>query len=147
MGESLRDRIRAELNAARRCRDRQRTMVLTMLLSEIRNRELEKGSGTELGDEEITEVISRSIRRRREAAEQMRAGGRTDLADAEEREAEILGSYLPAALSEAEVRERVRQAIAAGASDLGEVMRRLMPEIRGRFEGKEANRIAREELG
>lgn len=145
MAEGLKERIRADLNAARRERDRLRTVLLTTILSDIRNREIEVGH--ELSDEETQEVLQRGIKRRREAAEQMRAGGRAELAEREEQEAEVLGSYLPAPLTEEEVRRLVRDAIAGGATTLGAVMGRIMPEIRGRFDGKEANRIAREELG
>ncbi|HEY8483469.1 MAG TPA: GatB/YqeY domain-containing protein [Longimicrobiales bacterium] len=145
MAEGLKERIRADLNAARRERDRLRTVLLTTILSDIRNREIEVGH--ELSDEETQEVLQRGIKRRREAAEQMRAGGRVELAEKEEQEAEVLASYLPAPLTEEEVRRLVREAIAGGATTLGAVMGRIMPEIRGRFDGKEANRIAREELG
>jgi uncharacterized protein YqeY len=145
MAEGLKERIRADLNAARRERDRLRTVLLTTILSDIRNREIEVGH--ELSDEETQEVLQRGIKRRREAAEQMRAGGRAELAEKEEQEAEVLASYLPAPLTEEEVRRLVREAIAGGATTLGAVMGRIMPAIRGRFDGKEANRIAREELG
>jgi uncharacterized protein YqeY len=73
MAEGLKERIRADLNAARRERDRLRTVLLTTILSDIRNREIEVGH--ELSDEETQEVLQRGIKRRREAAEQMRAGG------------------------------------------------------------------------
>jgi uncharacterized protein YqeY len=77
----------------------------------------------------------------------MRAGGRAELADNEEAQIAVLTGYLPAGLSEADVRALVREAIAGGASQMGAVMASLMPKIRGRFDGKEANRIVREELG
>lgn len=145
MAEKLSERIRADLNAARRDRDRLRTMVLTTLLSDVRNKEIE--TGRELSDEEVVQVVSTSVKRRREAAEQMRGGGRTDLAEKEEHEAEILSTYLPPQLSEEEVRNMVREAIADGADNIGAVMGRIAPRIKGRFEGREANRIVREELG
>lgn len=145
MTESLKERIRTDLNVARRDRDRLRTMVLTTTLSEIRNREIE--AGHDLSDDEVLSVLTTAVKRRREAAEQMRAGGRTDLAEKEEREAMLLSDYMPPALTEDEVRTMVRQAIADGANNIGAVMGRIAPQIKGRFEGKEANRIVREELG
>ncbi|MFO7262013.1 MAG: GatB/YqeY domain-containing protein [bacterium] len=145
MAETLKERIRSDLNVARRERDRQRTVLLTTLLSDIRNREIELGH--ELNDAETVEVVSRAIKRRQEAAEQMRAGKRADLAEKEEQEAALLAAYLPPPLGEAEVRALVREAIEAGAKTVGEVMGRIMPQIKGRFDGKEANRIVREELG
>jgi uncharacterized protein YqeY len=140
----MKERLRNDLNTARKERDKLRTMVLSSTLSEVRNREIE--IGREAGDADIVEVVSRAIKRRREAAEQMAAGGRSELAEKEEQEAKILGAYMPSALSEDEVRGYVREAIAGGASNVGAVMGAIMPKIKGRFDGKEANRIAREAL-
>jgi hypothetical protein len=141
----LTERLRADLNSARRDRDRLRTAVLTMTLSEVMNRQIEMGR--EPTDEDVTDVVARAIRKRREAAEQIRAVGRTDLADKEEQEAALLMAYMPAQLSEAEVRQMVRDAIAGGAGNIGAVMGAIMPRVKGRFDGKETNRIVREELG
>lgn len=145
MSESLKDRIRAELNDARRTKDRFRTTVLSTTLSEIRNKEIELGR--DAGEDDVIAVVAKAIKQRRESAEQMRSGGRTELAEKEEKEAELLAAYTPAPLSEAEVRALVRDAVAAGAADMGAVMAAVMPRIRGRFDGRDASRIAREELG
>jgi uncharacterized protein len=144
MAEQLKDRVRDDLNDARRTRDRFRTSVLSMVLSEIRNKEIELGR--EATDEDVIGVLTRAIKQRRESSEQMRSGGRTELAEKEEREAEVLGAYTPAAMSEAEVRQLVRDAVAAGADNMGAVMGAIMPRIKGRFDGREANRLVREEL-
>ncbi|MGH7482717.1 MAG: GatB/YqeY domain-containing protein [Longimicrobiales bacterium] len=140
----LKERLKADVDAARRARDRERTGLLSMTLAEVRNREIELGR--EATDADVLELIGRAIKRRREAAEQMRVGDRAELAEREEREAEALTGYLPAQLDEADVRELVRDAIADGAADIGAVMGRIMPHLKGRFDGREANRIAREEL-
>lgn len=142
--QPLKERVRADLNSARRERDKLRTTVLTTFLADVRNREIELGH--EVSDEDVTALATTSIKRRREAAEQMRAGGREELALKEDQEATILQTYLPAQLSESEVREMVRSAIAGGAGDLGGVMKVVIPRTKGRFEGKELNRIVREEL-
>ena len=136
--------IRNDLNTARRERDKLRTTVLTTMLSEIRNREIEVKH--ELSDEEVVEVVNRQIKRRREAAEQMRSGGRAELAEKEDQEAEMLAAYLPPQLGEDEARAIVREAIAAGANNVGAVMGAVMPKLKGRFDGRETNRIVREEL-
>jgi uncharacterized protein len=141
----LTERLRADLNTARRERDKLRTLVLTTTLSEIKNRQIEMGR--EPTDEDVTEVVGRAIKKRREAAEQIRAVGRTDLADKEEQEAALLLPYMPAQLSEDEVRRMVKDAIAGGANNVGSVMGAIMPRLKGRFDGKETNRIVREELG
>jgi hypothetical protein len=141
---ALKEQLRDDLNAARRARDRERTLILTTTLSEVRNREIELGR--DASDEDVREVVQRAVKRRREAAEQMRAGDREDLAAKEDAEAALLVQYLPAQLSEDEVRGHVREAIAAGAGNMGAVMGRIMPRIKGVFDGREANRIVKEEL-
>lgn len=140
----MKNRLQADLNEARKARDKLRTLVLSTTLSELRNREIEIGG--EADDDEALSVISRAVKRRKEASDQMRAGGRTELADRESREAEILSEYLPEGLSEGEVRTMVREILKGGSHELGPVMGQLMPRIKGRFDGKEANRIVREEL-
>jgi uncharacterized protein YqeY len=145
VSSALKGRIQADLNAARKARDKERTLVLSTLLSEVRNREIEVRG--ELDDRGVVDVLSRGLKQRREAAEQMRGGGREDLARHEEEQARVLGEYMPERMSEDEVRALVRKAIADGAKEMGPLMGRVMPEIRGRFDGKEANRIVREELG
>lgn len=144
MSSEIRDRIKKDLTEARKAREKERVVLLTTTLSEIRNREID--TGDEVTDEDVIEVIGRAVKQRRESAEQMRDAGREELAEKEEREAEALSEYLPEQLSEDEVRSMVREIIAQGADAIGPVMGRLMPRIKGRFDGKEANRIVREEL-
>ena len=139
------ERIREDLNRARRDRDKLQTLVLTTLLSEVRNREIELGS--DLPEDEVERLVASGIKRRREASEQMRAAGRDELAEKEEAEAAILQKYLPPQLEEDEVRGYVRDAIAGGAENIGAIMKAVMPKVKGRFEGKELNRLAREEMG
>lgn len=141
---SLKDRLRDDLNAARRERDKLRTMVLTTLLSDIRNREIELGR--QAGEDDVLALLGTAIKRRREAADQMRSGGREELAAKEDQEAAILQTYLPPQLDEAEVRAMVRQAISDGAGDVGAVMKSVMPRVKGKFEGRELSRIVKEEL-
>lgn len=144
MASDLKSRIQADLNAARKDRDKLRTLVLSTALSEIRNKEIDDGG--ELDDDGVVGVLSRGIKQRKDASEQMRAAGRDELADKEDAQAEVLGEYLPEGLSEDEVRAMIRQIIDSGAHEMGPLMGRLMPQLRGRFDGKEANRIVREEL-
>jgi uncharacterized protein YqeY len=137
----LKDQVRADLNDARRGRDKLRTTCSAPFISEIRNREIEVGG--ELNDEQVQGVAITAIKKRREAAELMRANGRAELAEKEEQEAAVLQGYLPAQLSEDEVRSMVREAVAAGATNLGDVMKQVSPRTKGRFEGKELNRVVR----
>lgn len=144
MSDDLKKQLQEDLNDARRAGDRFARDVLSTTLSEIRNREIETGEDAD--DDEVRKVIAKAVKQREDAARQMRDGGRPELADKEEREGELLSEYLPPALDEDEVRTLVREIIEGGAEQIGPVMGRLMPKIRGRFEGQEANRIVREEL-
>lgn len=144
MSSTLKARLQADLNQARKARDRSRTLVLSTTLSEIRNREIEMGG--EASDDDVLQVVGRAIKQRRDAAEQMAAGGRPELAEREGAEAELLQTYLPEQLEEDEVRAMIREIVAGGATQMGAVMGQLMPRLRGRFDGKEANRLVREEL-
>ena len=148
MSSDLMTRLRADLTEARKGRDKHRTLVLSTVISEVRNKEIDQRS--ELEDDGVAMVIAKGIKQRKDSAAQMRTAGREDLASKEESQAEVLSVYLPEGLSEDEVRALVRQAIAdganQGANQMGPLMGRIMPQIRGRFDGKEANRIVREEL-
>jgi hypothetical protein len=141
---SLAEQLRAALNAARKDRDQHRTLLYSTILSDIRNREIEVNHA--LDDAEVVEVLRRGIKRRRESVEAFRAGGRGDAADKEQAEITELEKYLPPAVPEEEIRAAVRLAIGAGAKDLGAVMGKVMPQFKGRAEGKDVNRVAREEI-
>lgn len=145
MSSELKNRVQADLNEARKQRDQGRTLVLSTLLAELKNRELDAGGS--LDDAEAVQVISKAIKQRKDAAEQMRAAGREELASVEDAQGSILAGYLPEGLSEDEVRAMIREAVEGGAANMGAVMAQLMPRIRGRFDGKEANRLVREVLG
>ena len=145
MASDLKSRIRSDVNAARKARDKLRTLVLSTALSEMRNREIDDGA--EIDDEGVIGVLTRAIKQRKDASEQMRAAGRDELADKEDAQSEILREYLPESMSEDDVRAIVRELIASGVDQLGPLMGQVMPRIRGRFDGKEANRVVREEVG
>lgn len=144
VSSELKGRLQADLNAARKERNKLRTLVLSTALSEVRNKEIDQGG--DLDDEGVIQVVTRAIKQRKDASEQMRAAGRGELADKEDEQAKVLAEYLPEGLSEEEVRAIVREIIGSGVSEMGPLMGQVMPRIRGRFDGKEANRIVREEL-
>lgn len=145
MAASLKTQLQNALTEARKGRDKLRTQLLSMTLSELRNREIEDGG--EAGDATVQEVLTRARKRRKEAADQMRAGGREELALKEEEEADILAAFLPEELSEDEVRALIRAIREDGVTEMGPLMGRLMPQLKGRFDGKEANRLVREVMG
>ena len=144
MPHELKNRLRSDLTSARKDRDKLRTLVLSTLLADVHNREIELGA--ELSDDQTIQVLSRGIKQRKDAASQMRAAGRDELANGEEAQLTVLSEYLPEGMSEDEVRALVRAAIEDGVDQMGMLMGRVMPQIGGRYDGKEANRIVREEL-
>ncbi len=141
---SLPERLRAAMNEARKHRDQPRTLLLSTVLADLKNREFELQHPA--SDDEAADVLRRGIKRRREAAEQFAAVGRADRADAELAEVKALEAFLPAAVDPEEIRRAVRAAIAGGAKDLGKVMGQVMPTFKGRADGKVVNQIVREEL-
>lgn len=140
----LGERLAAALNEARKARDQARTLLLSTILADLKNREFELRHP--LTDEEAVEVVRRGVKKRHEAAEQYAAGGRPDRAAVELAEVKALEAFLPAMAPPEEIRAAVREAIAGGAKDLGKVMGVVMPRFKGRADGKLINQIAREEL-
>jgi uncharacterized protein YqeY len=139
--------VQGELLDARKAQDKGRVLLLGTVLSEIKNREIELKR--DLNDEDVIEVLRKAIKRRRESGEMFEQAGRAELAATERQEAEAIQAWLPAAPSEDEIRAAVKAAIAAGASQIGAVIGRIMkdPAFKGRVDGNVLNKIAREELG
>ena len=143
-GSSLGGTLRAAMNAARKAQDKQRTLVLGTIISNLKNREIDLRRPAT--DDEVVEVVRKGIKIRREAIEQYTAGGRRDLVDAEQAQVRILEEFLPPAVDPEEIRAAVREVIAGGARDVGKVMGQVLPKFKGRAEGKLINQIVREEL-
>jgi uncharacterized protein len=141
---SLPDRLRAAMNQARKNRDALRTLLLSTVLADLKNREIELQHPA--SDEETVEVLRRAVKKRRESVEHYAKAGRTDLADKESAEIKMIEEFLPAEAAPDDIRTAVREAIATGAKDLGQVMGKVMPKFKGRADGKVINQIAREEL-
>jgi uncharacterized protein YqeY len=137
-------RLQGDLNTARKSQDKAGTLLLSTVLSEIKNKKIELRRDPV--DADVIDVIRKSIKRRRESIEMYAKGGRQDLADKEQSEAAALEKYLPAQVSDAELRAAVKAAIAGGATQIGAVMGKVLPQFKGRAEGGTINAIAREEL-
>jgi uncharacterized protein len=135
----LKERLRADLNAAMRARDQVRMRTLRMALTSITNEEVAGATARDLSDDEIVRVLLREARKRREAAEAFSAAGREDRAAAERAEGDVLAGYLPAQLSDEELAALVDAAItetgASGMAGMGLVMKTVTPRIAGRAEG------------
>jgi len=135
----LKERLRADLNAAMRARDQVRMRTLRMALTSITNEEVAGASARDLTDDEIVKVLTREARKRREAAEAFSAAGRGEQAAAERAEGEVLADYLPAQLSDEELATLVDAAIAetgaSGMAGMGQVMKTVTPKVAGRADG------------
>jgi uncharacterized protein YqeY len=141
---ALQARLQGELAASRKAQDKAATLLLGTTLSEVRNRSIELKR--DLTDEDVIDVIRRAIKKRREAIELYDKGGRAELADKERAEVALLAKYLPAQVDPEDIRVAVRAAIAAGATNVGAVMGKVMPQFKGRAEGGVISSIVREEL-
>ena len=137
-------RLRADQVSARKAADKDRTLVLGTVLAALKNRELD--SGKPPSDDETFEVLRKQIKQRLDSVDQYRNGGRDDLADREAFEIGVLKAYLPAEVDPEEIRSAAREAVAAGATDLGKLMGSLMARFKGKADGKVINQIAREAL-
>jgi uncharacterized protein YqeY len=152
---AIRERIVADLTAAMKAKDTQRLGVVRMLKSKVMEAEVEQRSrrGPEyvLDDQECVAVIASYAKQRRDSIEAYRKGGKEDLATKEEAELAIVQQYLPAQMSEDEVRRIVAAAIAeSGASsskEMGAIMKIVMPRLKGGADGAVVSRIVRELLG
>ena len=136
--------LRAALNAARKAQDKDRTLVLGTILSNLKNREIELRRPAT--SDEVADVLRKGIKIRREAVEQYTAANRQDLAQVEAAQIKVLEEFLPPAVDPEEIRAAVRSAIGGGARDIGKVMAQVLPKYKGRADGKLINQIAREEL-
>jgi len=140
---TLADRVKQDLASAMKAGEKDRVGALRLVLSELQK------AAKEGGDDEVA-VLRRERKRRQDSATAFRDAGRTDLADTEEAEARLISGYLPAELSDDELREIVAVAVAetgaASPKDMGQVMKAAMPRVAGRADGKRVSTLAQEAL-
>jgi uncharacterized protein YqeY len=140
---SLLSQIQDDVKGAMKAGERERVHALRLIVNELQKAAKENG-----GDE--VEVLQRERKRRLEAAEAYRDGGAADRAEAEEREAEIIGSYMPEQVSDDELNAIVGDAVAeSGATspkEMGQVMALVMPQVKGRADGKRVSAVVKEKL-
>jgi uncharacterized protein YqeY len=150
---SLKDRLRADLTAAIKSRDELRSSTLRMVLSAITNAEVAGKQARELSDDDVVGVLSTEAKKRREAATAFEDAGRTDSAAKERAEAAVITEYLPAQLSDDEIRDLVTSTIATlgvageGMRAMGKVMGALQPQVKGRADGAVVSAEVRRQLG
>ncbi|MEK7559337.1 MAG: GatB/YqeY domain-containing protein [Patescibacteria group bacterium] len=143
--------LQEELKQSMLARDELKTSVLRMLLSSISYLETNKGgAGYEATEEDVMASIQKETKQRRDSIEEFKKAERQDLADKEQKELDILQTYLPEQLSEEEIKKLVEETVAqTGAtsmSDIGKLMGVLMPKIKGKADGNLVNKIVREKL-
>lgn len=149
---ALKDQIMADLKQAMKDKNQDRLRALRSIKAKLLEKEISerKGGEASLADEQTIEVLMKAAKQRRESIEQFTEGGRTDLVEAEEKELEIIESYLPRMLSEEEVRDIAREKIdrlgAETMADMGKVMGVLMQQLKGKAEGSVVSRVVKEEL-
>ncbi len=147
---SVKERLNEDMKQAMKEKEagKFRLSVIRMVRSSIKNAEIDRKR--ECLEEEVLDIIAKEVKLRRDAAEGFSKGNRPDLVDNVQREAAILMDYLPPQLSEPEVRALVAAAVtqtgATSAKDMGKVMAALMPQVKGRADGKMVNVIVKEML-
>ena len=144
---SLKQTLTEDMKAAMKAREsgKKRLSVIRMVLSSLKNAEIDKKA--ELSEDEVIEVLSREVKKRKDALEEYERAGRQDVADGLRDEINILMNYLPEQMSEEEIRRLVREVIdevkPSGPRDMGKVMGKLMPVVKGKADGKLVNLIVK----
>ena len=136
---ALKEKLQSDLTQSMRDRNELRSGTIRMVLTAIKNEEVSGKEARELSDAEVITVLSREAKKRREAAEAFEQAGAKERADIEKAEGEIIATYLPAQLSESEIKDLITAAIAetgaAGPQQMGLVMKLIQPKIAGRADG------------
>jgi len=148
MGVVLKQKLADELKQAMRGGDKLKISVIRLVMAAIKNAEIARQ--TELDDGDILGVIAKEVKQRHESIEAFKQGNRQDLVAQEEAELAILQEYLPQQMTREEIIAEARRVIeeigAAGPSDKGKVMSKLMPQLKGKADGREINDIVTELL-
>ena len=144
------DEVQQAMYAAMKAREPRETAALRLALSALKSAAIDARGRGDLPDPEAVAVLQREARKRREAEQVYRDAGRTEQADQEAYERSVLERFLPAAMDPAELARLVDEAVAAsgasGPKELGKVMGRLMPQVKGRADGNEVRRLVLERL-
>ena len=136
---SIKETLKSDLTEAIRSSNKVVSGTIRMVLTAITNEEVSGKEARVLTDDEIITVLSREAKKRREAAEEFAKAGRTDKAAEEKAEGEVIAQYLPAQLSEDDIKQLIAAAVAStgasGPADMGKVMGAIKPQIAGKADG------------
>lgn len=142
------ERIEIEVREALKAHQKERLSTLRMLLNTLKNERIR--TGQEVDEATFLKLVRKGIKQRQESSQQFRQGGRQELAEQEDREADILAVYLPPAVDEDELAAAIREYIASagitGPQAMGAVMKEMLDRFSGRTDGGTINRLAREIL-
>jgi uncharacterized protein YqeY len=163
---SLKETIKDDMKAAFKAGDTVTRSTLSLLLSVIQNRELEKrtklmkagatseaevAEKSQLTDEEVVDAVSSEVKKRRDSVAQYESAGRAELAAGEKAEVDVLMRYMPEQMSEEAVVALIKEAItatgASSAKDIGKVMGQIAPKTKGKFDGARVSELVKKELG
>ena len=146
---SLKEQLLSDLKGAMKQRDALRLNTIRSVTSEIKNQEI--NSRSELSDDEVLSIVTSQIKKRKEAADLFKKGGRPELSDKEDSERSVLETYLPEQVSEADLRLRIAEVIAesnaSSLRDMGKVMKTVVPEFKGKADNSLIKNIVSELLG
>jgi len=149
---NLLDQIKIDLKEAMRAKEELNISVLRMLISSIRNKEisLRKGEDIVLNDEQILEVLSSEVKKRKDSIESYLAGDRKDLAEIEKKEADIIAKYLPAQMSEEELEKIVEEVMKTKSENstvaFGAIMGEVMSRVKGKADGSAVSAMVKKKL-
>ena len=147
----LKETLRSDLTEAIRSSNKVVSGTIRMVLTAITNEEVSGKEARVLSDDEIITVLSREAKKRREAAEEFAKAGRTDKAAEEKAEGEVIAQYLPAQLSEEDIKKMIAAAVAStgasGPGDMGKVMGAIKPQIAGKADGALVSSLVKAALG
>ena len=145
----LKTQLTDDMKAAMKGGDKSRLAVIRLINAAIKQREVDER--IELNDEQVLAVLDKMVKQRRDSIKQYTDAGRTDLADVEQAEVEIIQGYLPAALSDEEIAAIIEQAIsetgASSMSDMGKVMGKVKPQVQGRADMGAVSGLVKAKLG
>lgn len=148
MASDIRDTVQKQIQAALKEHHNKRVSVLRLLLSSIKNKEISAKHA--LSPDELIAVVSSQVKMRKEAIESYAKAGRTDLAEHEEAELKILREFLPPQITDDELHAMIESAIketnAQTPKDMGKIMAHLMPNIKGRVDGKHVNQLVKQRI-
>ena len=145
---SLKEQFLSDMKEAMKSKDSVKLGTVRSVISAVKNQEID--SKKELNDEEILTLVSREVKKRKEAAALYEKGARPELKDKEIQEMEILKTYLPEQVSEETLRKRIQEVItetgAQGMKDFGIIMKTLVPEFKGKADNAQIKKLANEYL-